>query len=96
MRCCFLRTVICVLDNKERVGYRAGISVDVLLVPPFASLTIAKFVCVSIVWFFFQLCTYTTFEYPVRIFFHMEEQHKPPELTANAQAVDTNLFFSAA
>ena len=91
-----MRTVICVLDNKERVGYRAGISVDVLLVPPFASLTIAKFVCVSIVWFFFQLCTYTTFEYPVRIFFNMEEQHKPSELTAYAQAVDTHLFFSAA
>ena len=42
MSCCFF--ACCVLDNKKRVGYRAGISVDVLLVPPFASLTSAKFI----------------------------------------------------
>ena len=31
--------------------------------------------------FFFQLCTCTTFEYPVHIFFHVEKQCKPYNFT---------------
>jgi len=55
-----------------------------LLVSLFLSLTIAKFIrlcehCFVVVLFFSYVRTgmYTTFEYSVRVFFHMEEQRKP-------------------
>ena len=61
--------------------------------------------CFVVVLFFsyIRTCTYTTFEYPVHIFFHVEEQRKLTlqfygniaELAVHAQAVDTRLFSSS-
>ena len=67
------------LTIKKQVGYRAGSYAVVLLVSPLMSLKIAKFIrlcehCFVIA--LFQLCTYTTFEYPVRIFFHVDKLRK--------------------
>ena len=51
----------------------------ILLVLPLESLTIAKFNGVSVHCFvvaFFQICTYTTFEYLVHILLHVDSLHK--------------------
>ena len=67
--------VICVLNRKQsEILTGQGNYAVILLVLLLGSLKIAKFRGVSVhcnFSNFFQLCTYTTFEYLVRILFHV-------------------------
>ena len=69
--------VICTLDRKQSdLGTGRGSYTVVLVVSPLVSLMIAKFIGLSecLLWqLFFQLCTYTTLEYLVRILLHMDK-----------------------
>ena len=61
---------------KKRVRYSAG---SYAVVSPLVSLTIVRFIrlceCCFVI-ALLQLCTYTTFEYPVCIFFHVDKLRK--------------------
>ena len=84
--------------QSETLTGRSSYAV-ILLVSPLGSLTIAKLNGVSVHCFvvaLFQLCTYTTSEYLVRILLHVDSLCKHYNFTENiaetsvhAQAVDT-------